>query len=100
MISRLRRTTKSRWLIQKCFQCNEPQFPSGSTKIVNSWDEFSPLKHIIVGRPDGSCIAPDEPASKHKIPMDSDMKGKFGPRPAESVQNAQKQMDNLCDLLR
>jgi len=100
MISRLRRTTKSRWLIQKCFQCTEPQCPSGFTKIVNSWDEFSPLKHIIVGRPDGSCIAPDEPASKHKIPMDSDMKGKFGPRPAESVKKAQKQMDHFCDLLR
>merc|ERR1719289_150000 len=100
MLSRLNMITKRQRLFQKCFQSNEPQFAVGSTKIVNSWDEFSPLKHIIVGRPDGSCIAPDEPASKHKIPVDSDMKGQHGPRPAESVKKAQKQMDHLCDLLK
>jgi len=98
MLSRLNRIIKFP-LVQKCFQSNEPLPTLNSTKIVNSWDEFSPLKHVIVGRPDGSCIAPDEPASKHKIPLDSEMKGMFGPRPADSVERAQQQMDHFCDLL-
>jgi len=100
MFSRLNRISKHQRVTQKWLESNESPLVFGSKKIVNSWDEFSPLKHIIVGRPDGSCIAPDEPASKHKIPLDSDMKGKFGPRPAESVKKAQKQMDHFCDLLR
>lgn len=70
-----------------------------SRKIVNSWDEFSPLKHIIVGRPDGCCIPPDEPASKHKIPFDSDMKGMAGLRPQNTVVKAQEEMDYLCQML-
>jgi len=71
-----------------------------SRKIVSSWDEFSPLKHIIIGRPDNCCIPPDEPASTYKIPHDSDMKGTSGPRPEYTVHAAQKEMDNLCDLLK
>ena len=27
-----------------------------SKKIVNSWNEWDPLKHVIVGRADGTCI--------------------------------------------
>lgn len=71
-----------------------------STRIVNSWDEFSPLKHIIIGVPDGTCIPPNEPASRHKIPFDSDMKGMTGPRSLASVEAAARQMDNLCDVVR
>lgn len=70
-----------------------------SRRIVNSWDEFSPLKHIIVGRPNGCCIPPDEPASKHKIPFDSDMKGQSGRRPENTVITASEEMDNFCNLL-
>ena len=36
-------------------------------KIVNSWNDFDPLKHVIVGRADNCCIAPSEPASKAKV---------------------------------
>jgi len=83
----------------KCFLSSEPRLALNSTKIVNSWDEFSPLKHVIVGLPDGSCITPHEPASKPKIPVDSEMKGKFGSRSAQSIEKAQKQMNHFCDLL-
>jgi len=100
MLSRWKRISKGQWLIQKSFLSNEPALATGSKKIVNSWDEFSPLKHVIVGRPDGSCIPADEPAAKYKIPLDSEMKGKFGPRPSESVRKAQEQVDHFCDLLR
>ena len=51
-----------------------------SNKIVNSWNEWDPLKHVIVGRADGTCIPAPEPALDAKVPEDSDMRGQFGPR--------------------
>ena len=53
--------------------------------IVNSWNEWDPLKHVIVGKADGSCIPSPEPAVDAKVPEDSDMKGKHGPRTIETV---------------
>jgi len=99
MLSRFYRKTKDLCHIQKFFQSGEYKLAAGSTKIVNSWDEFSPLKHVIVGRPDGSCINAEEPASKPEIPLDSDMKGKFGTRSAESIMKAQVQADHFVKLL-
>jgi len=43
--------------------------------IVNSWNEWDPLKHVIVGRADGTCIPAPEPALDAKVPEDSDMRG-------------------------
>ena len=34
--------------------------------VVNSWNEWDPLKHVIVGRADGCCIPPVEPATGQK----------------------------------
>ena len=39
--------------------------------IVNSWNEWDPLKHVIVGRADGTCIPAPEPALDAKVPEDS-----------------------------
>ena len=36
--------------------------------IVNSWNEWDPLKHVIVGRADGTCIPAPEPALDAKVP--------------------------------
>ena len=68
-------------------------------KIVNSWNEWDPLKHIIVGRADNCCIAPVEPAMAPKIPEDSDMKGQFGPRPQHTIDRANYLLDNFSDIL-
>ena len=68
-------------------------------KIVNSWNDFDPLKHVIVGRADNCCIAPSEPASKAKVPLDSPMRGMTGPRPLDTVEKANAQLDNLCKIL-
>ena len=35
---------------------------SQNYKIVNSWNEWDPLKHVIVGKADGTCIPAPEPA--------------------------------------
>lgn len=69
------------------------------TKIVNSWNDFDPLKHVIVGRADHSMIPPEEPASSEKIPLDSEMRGVWGPRPLESVERANEQLDNYAKIL-
>ena len=53
---------------------------SENKTIVNSWNEWDPLKHVIVGRADGTCIPAPEPALDAKVPEDSDMRGQFGPR--------------------
>ena len=68
-------------------------------KIVNSWNDFDPLKHCIVGRCDNSCIPPEEPATSEKVPVDSPMRGMWGPRPLENVQRANEQLDNLAKVL-
>ena len=69
------------------------------TKIVNSWNEWDPLKHIIVGRADNCCIPPIEPAMAPKIPKDSDMKGKYGPRPQDTIDRANDLLDNFSNIL-
>ena len=53
---------------------------SENKTIVNSWNEWDPLKHVIVGRADGTCIPAPEPALDAKVPEDSDMRGTYGPR--------------------
>ena len=47
--------------------------------IVNSWNEWDLLKHVIIGKADGTCIPAPEPALDAKVPEDSDMRGQFGP---------------------
>ena len=44
---------------------------SDNKTIVNSWNEWDPLKHVIVGRADGTCIPAPEPALDAKVPEES-----------------------------
>ncbi|WP_373740183.1 serine/threonine protein kinase [Neisseria sp.] len=68
-------------------------------KIVNSWNDFDPLKRIIVGVADHSCIPPEEPATSEKVPIDSAMRGMWGPRPLETVEKANEQLNYLAKVL-
>ncbi len=70
-----------------------------SKTIVNSWNEWDPLKHVIVGRADGCCIPAPEPALDAKVPEDSDMKGQHGPRTKDTVDKANELLDNFASLL-
>ena len=67
--------------------------------VVNSWNEWDPLKHIIIGKADYCCIPWPEPALDAKVPEDSVMKGMNGPRPQETVEKANEQLDNLAGIL-
>ena len=67
--------------------------------IVNSWNEWDPLKHVIVGKADGTCVPATEPALDAKVPEDSDMRNKFGPRPKETIDHANELLDNFASML-
>ena len=67
--------------------------------IVNSWNEWDPLKHVIVGKADGTCIPAPEPALDAKVPEDSDMRGQFGPRTKDAVDKANQLLDDFSNML-
>ena len=70
-----------------------------SKTVVSSWNEWDPLRHVIVGRADGCCIPAPEPALDAKVPEDSDMKGKHGPRSQETVDRANELLDDFARML-
>ena len=63
------------------------------------WNEWDPLKHVIVGRADDCHIPPEEPALDAKVPEDSDMRGQWGERPQETIDRANELLDNFASLL-
>ena len=67
---------------------------------VCSWNEWDPLKHVIVGRATGCHIPPLEPALDAKIPEDSDMRGKPGLRPQDTIDRGNEALDAFADQLR
>ena len=56
--------------------------------IVNSCNEWDPLKHVIVGTVENSNHPPKEPALEPKISKDSGMVGSHGPRSQETIEKA------------
>ena len=70
-----------------------------SDTVVSSWNDFDPLRHLILGRADHTCIPPTEPATEAKIPEDSPMRGRWGPRPLETVERANEQLDHFAAVL-
>ena len=58
-----------------------------------------PLKHVIVGKADGTCIPASEPALDAKVPEDSDMRGQFGPRTKDSIDKANQLLDDFSNML-
>ncbi|MGD2269696.1 MAG: serine/threonine protein kinase [Desulfobacterales bacterium] len=66
---------------------------------VNSWNEWDTLRHVIIGRADYCCIPWPEPALDAKVPLNSDMKGMYGPRPQATVEKADAQLDNFAQVL-
>ena len=69
------------------------------TKIVNSWNEWDPLKRLIVGRPEGTQVPAPEPGWQHHYPDHGFPLGTFGKFPQEMVDAANEQMDNFVSIL-
>ena len=69
-------------------------------KVVNSWNEWDRLREVIVGRADGACVPPSEPAYLVKSEGRCAEPGFSGPHDAESVAACRKQQDNLGKVLK
>lgn len=67
--------------------------------VVNSWNEWDPLKHIIVGRADGTMVQAPEPAIERNWPDDGFPLGAYGPLPKELEEKANEQLDNFAKIL-
>ena len=66
---------------------------------VSSWNEWDPLKHVIVGKADNCHIPSPEPALDAKVPENSDMKGQWGKRPQETIDKGNELLDNFAKML-
>jgi glycine amidinotransferase len=67
--------------------------------IVNSWNEWDPLKHVIVGRADCGMIQAPEPAMQRNWPEDGFPLGTYGRFPKEMEEKANEQLDNYAKIL-
>lgn len=74
--------------------------PNGPTVRVNSWNEWDPLRRIIVGRAAGTMVQAPEPAVVRNWPDDGFPSGTYGPLPDDMTAAADAQLDGLCEVLR
>lgn len=68
-------------------------------KMVNCWNEWDPLKRVIVGRPEGTNIPAPEPAWWYDLPEGGFPLGQSGPFPQEMVDAANEQMDSFVQMM-
>jgi glycine amidinotransferase len=66
---------------------------------VNSWNSWDPLRHIIVGRADGTMVQAPEPAVFRDWPDDGFPRGTYGPVPEDLVAAANEQLDGFARIL-
>jgi len=69
------------------------------TRLVNSWNEWAPLKRVLVGRPEGTNLPAPEPAWQHDLPDGGYPLPTYGPFPADMVDGANEQMQYFVEQL-
>jgi len=72
--------------------------PISKTKVC-SWNEWDPLKHVIVGRADGTMVQAPEPAVERDWPQYGFPRGTYGRLPQEMEDKANAQLDNFANIL-
>ncbi len=72
---------------------------TGSVTRVNSWNEWDPLRHVILGRADGCRIPPPEPAFRCRVSPGTEMEAGWGARPPETVAMANEELDGFARVL-
>jgi len=72
---------------------------SENTKVC-SWNEWDPLKHVIVGRAEGTMIQAPEIAVQRNWPEQGYTDGKYGSYPEEMIAKASEQMDDFAAMLK
>lgn len=66
---------------------------------VNAWNDWDPLRHVVVGRAAGTMVQAPEPAVQRDFPDDGFPYPAYGPIPAEMVAEAEQQLDDFADML-
>ena len=66
-----------------------------SNTVVSSWNEWDPLKHVIVGRASGTMIQAPEPAVQNDWPQQGFPLGSFGSMPEEMEDYFPKQIEGF-----
>ena len=72
---------------------------NSSMTVVSSWNEWDPLKHVIVGRADGTQIQAPEPAVQLDFPDRGYPLGTFGSLPEEMEEKACRLLDDFAGIL-
>ncbi len=67
--------------------------------VVCSWNEWDPLKHVIVGRAEGTMVQAPEPAVQLDFPDQEFPLGTFGSLPKEMEDKAAELLDNYAAIL-
>ena len=67
--------------------------------VVCSWNEWDPLKHVIVGRAEGTMVQAPEPAVQLDFPDQKFPLGTFGSLPKEMEDKAAELLDNYAAIL-
>ena len=73
--------------------------PEEKTTVVNSWNEWDPLKHVIVGVARGTVIQAPEPGVQRDWPQHGFPLGTHGPLPEEMETKANELLDNFARIL-
>ncbi len=82
-----------------CLQMEDSLKEITSHAVVSSWNEWDPLKHVIVGRASGTMIQASEPAVQNDWPQQGFPLGIFGPMPEQMEAKANEQLDNFAEIL-
>ena len=69
-------------------------------KIVNCWNEWDPLKRVVVGRPEGTWIANPEPGWMYNCAAAGMGLGYYGPFPEDMVNDAIEQQDGFIKMMQ
>jgi glycine amidinotransferase len=75
------------------------QTQEGQKTVVKSWNEWDPLKHVIVGVATGTVVQAPEPNVRRDWPEHGFPFGTYGPLPQEMVDKANRQLDNFAEEL-
>jgi glycine amidinotransferase len=86
-------------MFNRHFQIFRSKTMTAQKTIVSSWNEWDPLKHVIVGRADGTMIQAPEPAIERDWPKYGFPAGTFGTLPREMEEKANEQLDNFATML-
>ncbi|MEH1016319.1 serine/threonine protein kinase [Micromonospora sp. CPCC 206060] len=69
--------------------------------VVNSWNEWDPLREVVVGSATGACFEPTEPGNRpQRRGSASGTPFPTGPKPSEATEKADEELAGLAALLQ